>query len=343
MKKQIILKGNDIGANGVPEIIEIIPLGHVISSKGEFDVDAESFQAMKKLIAKKGVDLVVDYEHQTLDGVQAPAAGWVKELILNDNCISARVEWTPTAAKYLENKEYRYLSPVITVRDSDNKVTGLHSLALTNTPAIEGMTPIVNSQDYEYEGGQNNMDLIKKIANLLGLGDNATEEQTMEALTAALNEAKALKDAKPTGTGEDNIVANKAVCELLDLKAGAPASDVAAKIMALKGGIIGGVNILEKLKALEAQNSDREADNAVTMALKAGKITPAQKDWAKSYALSDGKGFASFVAAAPQVVPMGEINLEDTKALKSDNPDDATLLVCKQLGISPEDVKKFGF
>ena len=87
----------------------------------------------------------MDYEHQTLKGVEAPAAGWVKELKLEGGQIMAVVQWTPRGAQYLENKEYRYLSPVVTVRRSDGKATGLHSLALTNTPAIEHMTPIVNS------------------------------------------------------------------------------------------------------------------------------------------------------------------------------------------------------
>ena len=39
---------------------------------------------------------------------------------------------------------------------------------------------------------------------------------------------------------------------------------------------------------------------------------------------------------------MGEIELGDTKALKADQIDDATLLACKQLGISVDDVKKYG-
>ena len=340
MKKAIILKANNIEVEGIPEIIHVLPLGHVISSKGEFNVDAESYEAMKRHIAQRGVDLVVDYEHQTLKGVQAPAAGWVKELILNDNGITARVEWTQTAASYLENKEYRYLSPVITVRESDKKVMDLLSIALTNTPAIEGMSPIVNSINYDdNEGGQNNMDLIKKLAQLLGLEETATEDQVMEALTTALSEAKALKDAK--SSGNESIVANKAVCELLDLKAGAPAADVAAKIMALKGGIIEGVNVVEELKALKKQSEERVADDAVAMALKAGKITPAQKDWAKSYALSDSKGFASFVEKAPQVVPLGEVAF-DVDLKKDTVLDDATMLVCKQLGLSADDVKKYG-
>jgi phage I-like protein len=347
MKGYITLKGGDVEVSGAPEIISVLPLGHVISSKGEFDVDEESYREMKARIAQRGVDLVIDYEHQTLKGVQAPAAGWVKELILRDGNIAARVEWTPAATKYLKNKEYRYLSPVIAVRGSDSKATGIHSLALTNTPAIEGMTPIVNSLNYDDEkGGKIIMDLIKKIAQLLGLGEEATEDQVIEALVKLVDEAKILKDAAATkavpGENGDKIVANKAVCELLDLKAGAPADEVLAKIMELKGGKINGVNVIEELKTLKQRNAKRDADDAVLMALKSGKIAPAQKEWAESYALSDPKGFASFVEKAPQVVPIGEIELEDIKTLKDDKPDEATLLVCKQLGITEEDLKKYG-
>lgn len=339
MNDFLTLKGGEVDVGGAPEVISVLPFGHVVSQKGEFDVDEESLAAMKEQIAQRGVDLVVDYEHQTLTGERAPAAGWVKELFAEDGHIKARVEWTIPAKQYLENKEYRYLSPVITVRKSDNKATGLHSLALTNTPAIEHMTAIVNSENFE--GGHTNMEIIKKLAKLLGLPEDATEEQVEAALEACVAENKALKDGQQP-PADENVVANKAVCELLGLKAGAAAADVSAKIMELKGGIVDGVNVVEELKALKAQNAKRDADEAVTLALKAGKITPAQKEWATSYALSDPKGFGSFVEKAPQIVPMGEIELGDTKALKADQIDDATLLACKQLGISVDDVKKYG-
>lgn len=340
MKDFFVLKGGDVEVAGAPEIISVLPLGHVVSQKGEFDVDEESFREMKAQIAQRGVDLVIDYEHQTLKGVQAPAAGWVKELVLKDGHIQARVEWTPAATEYLQNREYRYLSPVVTVRKVDSLATGLHSLALTNTPAIEGMTPIVNSQNYE--GGQNNMEFIAQIAKLLGLEEGATPEQIMESLQACLDENKALKDDQGKAEADENVVANKAVCELLGLKSGAPAEDVTSKIMELKGGTIDGVNVLAELKALKQQSAERDADAAVDLALKGGKITPAQKAWARDYALDNPKGFAGFMEKAPQVVPLGEIALEDTKALKSDTPDEATLLACKQLGVSPEDLAKYG-
>ena len=78
------------------------------------------------------------------------------------------------------------------------------------------------------------------------------------------------------------------------------------------------------------------------MALKAGKITPAQREWAKGYALKNLEDFRGFVEKAPQVVPMGDVGGSETVALKSGEIDEATLLVCKQLGIDPEDVKKYG-
>ena len=338
MSKFLTLKGAEVDVSGAPEIITVLPLGHVSSQKGEFDVDRESYEAMVEQIANRGVDLVVDYEHQTLSGDQAPAAGWVKELILDAGEIKARVEWTPKARAYLENKEYRYLSPVITVRKMDNKAMGLHSLALTNTPAIKGMTPIVNSQHFDL-GGQQTMEFLQKLAELFGLGADASEDQVLEAIQNCLAENKSLKDS---AKGSE-VVANKAVCELLGLKAGADMDSVTSKIMELKGGIVNGVNILQQLEELKKKDAQRDAAEAVTVALKAGKITPAQKDWALEYALTAPKGFAAFVAAAPQVVPFGEIVTEDDQqALKADKPDDMTLAVCKQMGIDPEDIVKYG-
>lgn len=341
----LTLKSKEMEVGGAPEIISVLPLGHVKSAKGEFDVDGESFAAMKAQIAQRGVDLVVDYEHQTLTGEQAPAAGWVKELFLDDGQIKARVEWTDRAKAYLSNREYRYLSPVITVRKADNKAMGLHSIALTNTPAIEHMEAIVNSLNFE--GGQNTMDFMKELAKLLGLGEDATEEQVKEALKACLEENKSLKEsaaeaAKQQPPENDKVVANKEVCELLGLKAGAATADVAAAIMALKGGNIGGVNLVEQVKSLEAKLADRDAEEAVEMALKAGKITPAQREWAKGYALKNLEDFKGFVEKAPQVVPMGDVGGPESLALKRDEVDEATLLVCKQLGISAEDVKQYG-
>ena len=76
--------------------------------------------------------------------------------------------------------------------------------------------------------------------------------------------------------------------------------------------------------------------------LESGKITPAQKGWAKDYALKSPEGFKSFLEKAPQVVPMSEIAGGEALALKGKKPDEATMLICKQLGVSAEDLEKYG-
>lgn len=341
MDKYLTLKGGEIEVGEAPEIISILPLGHVVSDKGEFNVDGESFELMRAKIARHGVDLVVDYEHQTLGDVQAPAAGWVKELILDDSNVKAKVDWTPKAREYLKNREYRYVSPVVIIRNSDGKVVELHSIALTNKPAIEGMTPLVNKS--EPEGGQNPMnEFLKTLTGLLGLDENATEEQLVEAVTALRDGAAAKKPPDEPG-GDDTVVANKVVCEMLGLKAGAPTSEVTAKIAGLQAGPSIDPNLAEEVKALKAQLADHDAEKAVELALKAGKITPAQKAWAKSYALSDPKGFESFSENAPQVVPMEEVAGGATAvALKAEELTGDAMLACKQIGVTAEDIKQYG-
>ena len=48
------------------------------------------------------LDLVIDYEHQTLKDVQAPAGGWIKDIYKGDDALVAKVEWTPKAQEYLK-------------------------------------------------------------------------------------------------------------------------------------------------------------------------------------------------------------------------------------------------
>ena len=204
MAELIACAGQGVELSGVPTEIKILPLGRVHSQKGDFTVDDESFELIRKQFKDRKLDLVIDYEHQTLSDVQAPAGGWIKDLYKGEDAIIAKVEWTAKAAEYLKNKEYRYLSPVVLVRKRDQKAAAIHSVALTNTPAIDGMFALVNSLDIEdiSEGG-NIMDL-KELAKALGLPETATEEEIKKAVEDAAKAAEKLKemDGKKPGEGE---------------------------------------------------------------------------------------------------------------------------------------------
>lgn len=348
MAKLIACAGEGIELSGVPTEIKILPLGRVHSQKGDFNVDEESFELIRKQFKDRKLDLVIDYEHQTLSDVQAPAGGWIKELYKGEDAIIAKVEWTAKAAEYLKNKEYRYLSPVVLVRKRDQKATAIHSVALTNTPAIDGMFALVNSLDIEdiSEGG-NIMDL-KELAKALGLPETATEEEIKKAVEDAAKAAERLKEMeekkpedKPGEGGKPQevaeVVANSTILSMLGLKEGAKTEDVAASIMALKTGT---PDTQAELLALKQSMQERDADEEVQKALKAGKITAAQSGWAKSYALKDMDGFKGFVEKAPVVVPPGKLELKDAPA--APGSDEVDVAILKNMGVSMEDVKKYG-
>lgn len=94
-----------------------------------------------------------------------------------------------------------------------------------------------------------------------------------------------------------------------------------------------------ELAALKTQFAKREAEEAVAVALKDGKISAAQKEWAAEYALKDPTGFQSFCEKAAPVVPMGKTELTDPKA--SGSKAEIDMMVLKNLGLTKEDLEKY--
>lgn len=317
---------NKIGTES--KVIQLLPYGHIKTKKGDFIVDEKAQEEIMKNFSGRENDLVVDYEHQTLTGGIAPAAGWIKNLEnRGKDGIWGEVEWTTKAESYISNKEYKYLSPVIFINKNDKRVRTLHSAALTNDPAIDGMIPIANKNNFEED--ESTMEFLKEIAKMLGLDETATEEQIMEALK------KKMENAEP------EVQANKEIVEissLLDLKEDANIEDIKSKITALKNPE--GYVTVERFEKLEKQLKTKEKGEIVTKALKAGKITPAQREWAEKYAEQDLAGFKSFIEKAPQVVPLEKIVLKDDPKPTNKELDEEEIRVCNMLGVNQEDYKK---
>lgn len=95
-----------------------------------------------------GIELSFDYEHAAMfDGSEtpkgAPSAGWFAPEIRNGELWATNIRFTPRAADYLKNREYRYFSPAFKVDEETNRITCLINCALTNIPATDNLTPIV--------------------------------------------------------------------------------------------------------------------------------------------------------------------------------------------------------
>lgn len=93
---------------------------------------------------KDGRDLLpIDCEHQ-----RGSSQGWFS-LTLDDTGIYAdNIEWTNKGKEALSNREYRFYSPTF-YTDKDGNITQIDSLALTNSPALYGLKPIVASKQIE--------------------------------------------------------------------------------------------------------------------------------------------------------------------------------------------------
>ncbi|MFH2011688.1 MAG: phage protease [Pseudomonadota bacterium] len=131
---------------GAPESFQVLPDGKIdIESDDPAYLDADSAEQVIEHFKARGNDMVIDYEHQTLkDDVQAPAAGWIKKLEYRGaQGLWAIVDWTEKAKNYILNREYRYFSPVMLVNKKTRKVLAIFNVALTNSPRINNLRPII--------------------------------------------------------------------------------------------------------------------------------------------------------------------------------------------------------
>jgi len=330
VKNDMVVICRDCGEGGIPDEIQVIPYGRHDTPKGTFELDSAGADAVIATFEAQKNDMVIDYEHQTLAGTEAPAAGWIKKLInKGKEGIWASVEWTERAKKYLANKEYRYLSPVFMKRIADNKVTQLINVALTNQPNIDGMVPVVNKDRGLIKKEGNGM---KDLLKLLGLTGEATEEQAIVAVNKIIADKQALE-------GKSAVIANKIVIDALGLKEGATESEITGTIMAMKQSHGTVESLSTELAAIKSKLTDKEASDAVEQAVNDGKITPAQKDWATDYAKRDLAGFQVFVSKAPVIVVQGRVAGNEKPA--EGTLDEAQLEINKQCGIDVETFKKY--
>ena len=235
--------------------------------------------------------IVIDYEHQTLNaernGQAAPAAGWIRSVEwVAGRGLFATVEWTDKARAHIAANEYRYISPVIAWDKTTGRVVGLHNAALVNHPALLGMDSVsaalaarFPSQPSQTRTETHHMDRTKLIT-ALKLPATATDADIETAiaqlgtdLTTARNEATTLRTQAEALKGQETTAQ--------------------AAMAALQA----------QVTALSTAAAQRELDALVTGALQAGKLLPAQKDWAMGLGGKDIASLRAYIASA-HVIPL---------------------------------------
>ena len=135
--------------------------------EGSFKLEVSDMKQMKDNFDKNLIDVVCDYEHQTLTGKTAPASGWIKSLSIEDNKLYAHVEWNKEAKKMIQAKKYKYVSPVLLPNTTDT-VSGknigwtIHSLSLTNTPFLQELGEVFANKKQESIALKNELISLKQ-------------------------------------------------------------------------------------------------------------------------------------------------------------------------------------
>ncbi len=319
----------------VPGETRLIPAGSFRARDGRpFEVGAWRMDAaiaarVIALAARAVDDLVIDYEHQTLyteqNGQPAPAAGWLKTLEWRDDGLYAvALRWTERAAAAIAAEEYRYISPVFEYDKKTGEVLSIRMAALTNHAGLDGLTDLTaraaaKFQTASTEQENDNMNREQLIA-LLGLAADATEEQISQALVA-------LKAKADKTTGLETEVAT--------LKAQTPDPAKFVPIATMQA-------LQTEVAALRSETTERNVNEAVTAALNAGKLLPAQEVWARELGKKDLAALKSYIETAQPIDALKRMqtNGKGPEGNQGGALDDVALAVCKQLGVSPEDYKK---
>ena len=185
---------SDTIENGEIENVHLVPIGDFKGSdKDGNPIDEHITKESLEQIAEKlnsGDEVLCDIDHQSCKpGVErdSKAAGWAHKFVVDPlKGLFANLKLTKKGREIVENREYRYTSPVFTLDENGNP-NDIHSIALTNVPAFKGhISPIINSEPTEINKEEN---LNKEIINM-----EITKEDLIELIKNTVNEMNIKKE-----------------------------------------------------------------------------------------------------------------------------------------------------
>lgn len=308
-----------IGAdNAVPTAIRIIPSGQFKASDGRpHEVPSRAWLLNEQLanavitkIKAKADDTLIDYNHWSFSDDSTPeqaiSAAWFHDAEYRDDGLYALgVKWTPRAESYIKNKEYRYLSPLFYYDSETGNVLELESVALTNTPALDGLDDLIAALSKKHTQENTMPEDAKTIASLTV--EVETEKARVASLTVERDELKTNVAALTTERDE-----------------------LKAEVAALKAEKVATAVATEKAQCTEL----------LTAALTSGKVLPAHKAYLEKKAtVAELKEAIDVIGSNGLAEALLSKQHQNTTTGAHDLTD-AELVMCKKMGVSPEDYMK---
>jgi len=301
---------------GTPLWVELIPFGEQITGRDGRSWVNDHPQGVVDAFQANHADLPIDIEHATElkapKGDPAPAVGWIKGLEVRDGgSIWGWVEWNPQGRSLMEEKSYRYLSPVFTFDTHTKRILQLYSAGLTNQPNLH----LTALNQRIQPAGEPAMTLPLALCTALGLSAQATEAQAV----SAIHQMKTDKDKALNRASHPSL--EKFV----------PRADHDAALNRAQAAEI-------RLREIEHRALHQHIEDELEKAQKIDAITPATVDYHRACCQQDGglTRFRAFLQCAPR---MGEDTDWERKAVNkhSQGLSEEDKAACLLLGLDDKD------
>lgn len=317
--------------------IQLLPAGAFRARDGRpkevaaWRIDGQIAARLIAQVAARATDVVVDYEHQTLNsaenGLPAPAAGWFHALEWREGAglFATDVRWTERARAMIDAGEYRYLSPVFSYDPQTGEVLDLHHVGLTNYPALDGMAslPALAAARFDLAApgaasAEENTVNREQLIALLGLSSDASEEDIQTALTALKADAGQTEELK------QQLAAAKT-------QAADPAKYVPVAVVE---------SLKQDIAALKTHQTAGEVEQLVQAGLSDGRLLPAQEAWARELGQSNLAALKGYLDKTPAIAALKGQQSQGKQPdvpTKVEELSTEAMAVCKAMGIAPAD------
>lgn len=162
--------------------------------------------------------ILCDVDHSSVETSKTQAAGWVTNIWVDESAkrLMGTLQVSESGKELLNGLEYRYVSPVLLFTE-DNFPYYLDSIALTNTPRLQELRPVYNSkkivnteetQEEKPEESIVNIDeqkdfaLMEELKKILGLPEEATEEDIRASVAELVEKVKAVAEEEAKAEAE---------------------------------------------------------------------------------------------------------------------------------------------
>ncbi len=283
------------GPRPVPQEFRVFAAGENLTEKGTYLFDAQAAEKVMAAWSRRGIDLTMDYEHQSMQDppIEAPASctRWVPQ-IRNGELWVTEAKWTDRAACYLAAGEYRYFSPAFAFEKKTGRVIEVFNIALTNNPAMHAIAPLVAASnrrddvmDYEklfkelqtkFDAQTAELSAAKaQIAQLAAKpGDKKDDDEDDAEMSAALGLHTRARASERTQAASGLATLRSNIRTIAGVDSDSAALGV---ITAWKEGAARTAQLSARLSEMETAQLTRTFDGLLEEAGTAGKLAPAER------------------------------------------------------------------